>query len=320
MLKIKIFCRQFSSKVKNSQGYTTSFQIKRHRSKLTPEDVSLIQEKFAEEEVVKMKYMVDQAEKEFQIWNDSRLKKIKTTQFSSVAYNDNNFYAGLIKKYKLFHKEDQHSYVKQDKSLYPLAEIRNDIYVFMKSLRLFSLYIALPANVALILYNISAYAPEVMIFQIFATLAMSFLPYLFTENFVITMKLDQAANILYITKMNFWCKLVTRGHNVKYLTRLYRKNNIRPFAFFKNKSTNEVFSILKICQIKDENLLLKIIPERVATIRRKEEINKRLIDIKMDKTTSILLYAKIVLAFYLLFICLAFMYHYRKRNRPITVE
>ena len=58
---------------------------------------------------------------------------------------------------------------------------------------------------------------------------------------------------------------------------------MRFFSFFKDKSTNEYFSIIKICKIKNMELLNYLIPEKELKGKRKEDINQRLIDVKMNK-------------------------------------
>lgn len=200
-----------------------------------------------------------------------------------------------------------------------VAEIKDDIYSIVKIVRMFSLYFVVPYNILLILSHFDTTTLDALISQSFSAIALVFIPYLFTENFVINMKYDKNKDQAHITKMNFFCKLVTKIYDVRNLVKIHRKYNLRFFSYFRDIKTNEYFSIIKICNIKNIHLMNQILPDKVLKGKRKDDINQRLIDMKLNKSEYILSFVKFYLFAYLFFTA-GYIYYqaknYNKRELP----
>jgi hypothetical protein len=206
---------------------------------------------------------------------------------------------------------------KTNTHLETLAEIKSDLYSIVKIVRMFSLYFVVPYNAFITLSYFDSSSLDALISQSFSSLALVFIPYLFTENFVINMKYDRKKDQVHITKMNFFCKLVTKVYDVRNLVRIHRKYNLRFFSYFRDRNTNEYFSIMKICTIKNPELFNQILPDKVLKGKRKEDINQRLIDTKLNKSEYILSFVKFYLFAYLFF-TVGYVYYqaqnYKKKN------
>ena len=165
----------------------------------------------------------------------------------------------------------------EERIIVTIAEIKKPFYYFLKFLRFISFYSIAPYNLLLFLHNFQIYSVDWFVFHLFLSNACLFMPYFLTEDWVTKISYDKSTNKIHITKINIRCKEYTTVHSPEKLVRIHRKNNIRFFSLFKNKSTNEHFSILHICDIKDENLLNTLIPEK-HTKPKRDTIHKANID------------------------------------------
>ena len=97
------------------------------------------------------------------------------------------------------------------------------------------------------------------------------------------------------------------------------KPGLRFFSYFRDIKTNEYFSLIKICNIKNIHLMNQILPDKVLKGKRKEDINQRLIDMKLNKSEYILSFVKFYLFAYLFFTA-GYIYYqaknYNKRELP----
>ena len=183
----------------------------------------------------------------------------------------------------------------EERIIVTIAEIKKPFYYFLKFLRFISFYSIAPYNLLLFLHNFQIYSVDWFIFHLFLSNACLFMPYFLTEDWVTKISYDKSTNKIHITKINIRCKEYTTVHSPEKLVRIHRKNNLRFFSLFKNKSTNEHFSILHICDIKDENLLNTLIPEKLTKTKR-DTINKS--NIECSNGDYFKYYFKIVLLVY----------------------
>ncbi len=232
---------------------------------------------------------------DYSIYDNKALINNQKSNFCNInSPKENDFYYKLTKNWRIFNKEDN-NLLKSDYT--NVCEMKNKLYVLLKSLRMFSLYGILPYNILLICYNMSTYTPEYLLFHSMGILFVALLPYFLTENFVVKMKYDNAAKLLFVTKLNFFGNLKTRAHHRQYLSKLYKGHLRGPYAYFKNKTTNEIFSILEICDIYDDKLLSELVPDVKSELKKNKPTTKRMIDKKTknnDRTDKLL--KRVVLA------------------------
>jgi hypothetical protein len=183
----------------------------------------------------------------------------------------------------------------EEKTVITIAEIKKQYYYFLKFLRLISFYSIAPYNLILFLHNFQIYSVDWFIFHLFISNACLFMPYFLTEDWVTKISYDKLTNKLHITKINIRCKEYTTTHSPEKMVRIHRKNNIRFFSLFKNKSTNEHFSIQHICDIKNEILLNSLIPEKHSKAK-KGTLHK--VNIENSSGAYFKYYLKIVLIVY----------------------
>lgn len=183
----------------------------------------------------------------------------------------------------------------EETTIVTIAEIKKPFYYFLKFLRFISFYSIAPYNLILFLHNFQIYSVDWFIFHLFLSNACLFMPYFLTEDWVTKISYDKSTNKIHITKINIRCKEYTTVHSPEKLVRIHRKNNLRFFSLFKNKSTNEHFSILHICDIENENLLNSLIPEK-QTKPKRDTVHKS--NIEPSSGAYFKYYLKIVLLVY----------------------
>lgn len=257
--------------------------------------------------------------KNIKSFNLNRIKQITSTKFDKekVLLERGEKKINLIQNIQLHMNKSN-----DEKNLVTIAEIKKEYYYFLKFLRFISFYSIAPYNLLLFLHNMNIYSVDWFIFHLFLSNACLFMPYFLTEDWVIKITYDKATNKLHITKLNILCKEYTTIHTTDKIVRIHRKNNLRFFSFFKNKSTNEHFSILHICDIKGENLLKLIIPEK-PHVSKRENIHKTHHHPENNSSAYFKHYLKIVLlAYFSVFfgIVLFKLRKLKKENDMIIVE
>lgn len=245
--------------------------------------------------------------------NLNNLKKNQNSKFyftnSAKSSKDNN--TSLINIISI--NQDKSLIENTNTHLEVIAEMKGDIYVILKLTRILS-FLMIPLNGFAFMYTNPAITADFLFTQGLSSLAFVVFPYIFSENFVVNMKYDRRKDQMHITKLNFMCKLTTRVFNVRNLVRTHKKYNLKPFSLFKDKQSGESFSILKICNIKNLDLLNSLIPDKIAKGKRKDDINQRLIDLKMNKSAKNLNFVKFFLISYFIFTVGFLNYQFKQYN------
>jgi hypothetical protein len=247
--------------------------------------------------------------------------QIKNKSYDNVENSPNSLPAQLNRKI------DIHNILnpKTKKNIQNIAEMKKHYFTFLKSIRIFSFYSVTPYNIILFLTNLNNYTFDAYIFHMLLSNFCLFIPYFLTENWVIRMSHDKESGKLHLTKMNIYCKENTTIYDEDAMVKIHKKNNMRVFTLFKNKHTNEHFSLLNICEIKDHALLDSLIPEKIVNPRKKNKENssQRLIDQKINKKNQIFYYVKLCFLYYFILISIYAFFRYRKmrkQSKLIIVE
>lgn len=234
---------------------------------------------------------------------------IKYKIFNFAKSLNNKSFSQIINKQ--LHKDKQ-------QQLIEIAEMKPDIYFFLKGVRIITFYGAVPY---FLISNFITSIKDNFLHHFFISAFAMFIPYLLTENFVVKLKYDPTLNELLITKLNLFCKENTMKYEAKELFKIKKQYSLlRIFTSFKHKKLNEIFSMEKICILKEKELYDQLITEK--KIVSKKERNQRLIDIKLNKSQVIMSWAKKLIIGYAVIIPAIIYFQYRsaKRKSEIVID